>query len=120
MKVSTGIAITVAGILGAVVLSRGFVANGRNADERKQHWETVISTSIKPGTSVDELKEFAQNNAVKLDCYQNYQKEHRCSFNDPLSIGGTTSRPTQLTVIFKVQDSTVVSHEFTQTQAVNK
>ena len=68
----------------------------------------------------DELKEFAQNNDVKLDCYQNYQKEHRCSFNDPLSIGGTTSRPTQLTVIFKVQDSTVVSHEFTQTQAVNK
>jgi len=97
-------------ILGLVALSA--CSRGSNIEERKAYWEKEIGSSLKAGATAGELEDFSKALGQSLECYQNYQREKNCSFLDSQSIGGTRTRPVQLSVIFKMDKEMLASHEF--------
>ena len=116
MRIQIVVGALVVGI--AVFILRDFLFQGRNFDERKKYWDGEISTSIKIGSSSnEELSAFANNHGQKLHCYQNYNREDLCDFNDSESIGGTSSRPMKLAVIFAIKENKIVSYQFVPTAA---
>ncbi len=102
---------------GAAFVLRDFLFTGRNIDERKEYWGKEISTSLKAGSSKEELLAFAKAHGQNLNCYQNFNQEDQCDFTDVNSIGGTSSRPVKLAVIFAIKDEKLVSHQITTTLA---
>jgi hypothetical protein len=87
-------------------------SRGSNIEERKAYWGKEIGNALKTGASADDVMDFAKARGHTVECYQNYQREKICSFDDAQSIGGTRTRPVQLSIIFKMDKDVVVSHEF--------
>ena len=117
MRIQIVVGVLAVGV--AVFLLRDFLFQGRNFDERKEYWESEISNSIIMGSSSsEELSSFANNHGQKLHCYQNYNREDKCDFNDSESIVGTSSRPMKLAVIFAIKEKKIVSYQFVPTAAI--
>ena len=100
----------------ALVISIVFVKmtgfdNEHNIEQRKEYWTQKISSELPPSPSKEQLQQFARNNGQTLSCYQNYEKEDVCSFDDNQSSGGTENLPMVLAVIFTMQDDKAVSHQ---------
>ena len=116
MRIPMVIGAVVAGV--AVFIFRDFLFHEVNFDERKEYWEGEISASIKIGSSTnEELSSFAKKHGQKLDCYQDHNRENRCDFIDSESIGGMSSHPMKLAVIFAIKENKIVSYQFAPTAA---
>ncbi len=75
----------------ALFFARDFL-RGSNMDERKQYWDKELAT-LAVAANKTQLEAFAQAHGQILNCYQNYNHEDRCDFDDTQSYGGTESKP---------------------------
>ena len=100
----------------AVSIARS-ISSGSNIDKRQKYWEEQISGTLNSGASKEELEAFTKGHGQILNCYQNYNKEDQCDFDDNQSLGGTSNMPMRLAVIFTLKDDKVASHQFTTSPA---
>ncbi len=114
MRFSKVIVLVILFIAG-VYIFRGFIFGSDNLKQKKEYWENEIASFLKPGTSKAELEEFAIKHSQTLDCYKNYQHEDQCDFVDADSIGGLSTHPVKLAIIFTIKDGIITSHKITPT-----
>lgn len=100
----------------AFSITRG-ISKGSNIDERQKYWAQQISRALNSGARVEELQTFTKIRGQALNCYQNYNKEDLCDFDDNQSFGGTSNMPMRLAVIFSIKDNKIASHQFTTSPA---
>jgi len=93
------------------------ISKGSNIDERQKYWAQQISGALKSGATVEELQTFTKSRGQSLNCYQNYNKEDLCDFDDNQSFGGTSNMPMRLAVIFSIKDNKIASQQFTTSPA---
>ena len=100
----------------AISIARS-ISSGSNIDKRQKYWEEQLSGALNTGASKEELEAFAKTHGQILKCYQNYNKEDQCAFDDNQSLGGTSNMPMRLAVIFTLKDDKVAAHQFTTSPA---
>jgi len=98
----------------AISIARS-VSKESNIDERKKYWVQQMSGTLNVGATLEELETFTKSHGQTLNCYQNYNKEDQCDFDDNQS---TSNRPMRLAVIFAIKDNKIASHQFTTSPAI--